>query len=85
MRRPAWVVMTYVVLLLLAVMTALPNLFPSTVRSTLPDWATSQTVSLGLDLQAAHICCSPWSARISLRRDCKNCVKPLSQRCVPGT
>lgn len=56
MRRPAWVVMTYVVLLLLAVATALPNFLPSTVRSTLPDWANSQTVSLGLDLQGgAHL------------------------------
>ncbi|WP_257898246.1 protein translocase subunit SecD [Roseovarius mucosus] len=56
MRRPAWVVMTYVVLLLLAVATALPNFLPSTVRSTLPDWTTSQTVSLGLDLQGgAHL------------------------------
>ena len=56
MRRPAWVVMTYVVLLLLAVATALPNFLPSTIRSSLPDWATSQTVSLGLDLQGgAHL------------------------------
>lgn len=56
MRRPAWVVMTYVVLLLLAVATALPNFLPMSVRSTLPDWATSQTVSLGLDLQGgAHL------------------------------
>jgi SecD/SecF fusion protein len=30
--------------------------FPRLVRSTLPDWATSQTVSLGLDLQGgAHL------------------------------
>lgn len=56
MRRPAWVVMTYVVLLLLAVVMALPNFLPSTVRNTLPDWATSQTVTLGLDLQGgAHL------------------------------
>ena len=56
MRRPKWVVMTYVVLLLLAVATALPNFLPQTVRSTLPDWVTSQTVSLGLDLQGgAHL------------------------------
>src|SRR5690554_1622044 len=56
MRRPAWVVMTYVVLLLLAVATALPNFLPLSVRNTLPDWATSQTVSLGLDLQGgAHL------------------------------
>lgn len=56
MRRPAWVVMTYVVLLLLAVATALPNFLPTSARSTLPDWATSQTVSLGLDLQGgAHL------------------------------
>lgn len=56
MGRPAWVVMTYVVLPLLAVATAVPNFLPSTVRSTLPDWATSQTVSLGLDLQGgAHL------------------------------
>ncbi len=56
MRRPAWVVMTYAVLLLLAVATALPNFLPSSVRSTLPEWATRQTVPLGLDLQGgAHL------------------------------
>ncbi|GGA53686.1 protein translocase subunit SecD [Pelagibacterium lentulum] len=56
MHRPAWVVMTYIVLLLLAVATALPNFLPLSVRSSLPDWATSQTVSLGLDLQGgAHL------------------------------
>lgn len=56
MRRPAWVIVTYVVLLLLAVATALPNFLPSTLRSALPVWATSQTVSLGLDLQGgAHL------------------------------
>ncbi|WP_322892333.1 MULTISPECIES: protein translocase subunit SecD [unclassified Yoonia] len=56
MRRPAWVIMTYVVLLLLAVATALPNFLPTTARNALPDWATSQTVSLGLDLQGgAHL------------------------------
>jgi len=56
MRRPAWVMMTYAVLLLLAVATALPNFLPPSVRNTLPDWATSQTVSLGLDLQGgAHL------------------------------
>lgn len=56
MRRPAWVMMTYVVLLLLAVATALPNFFPAPMRSALPAWATSQTVSLGLDLQGgAHL------------------------------
>jgi len=56
MRRPAWVMMTYVVLLLMAVATAVPNFLPMTVRNSLPDWATSQTVSLGLDLQGgAHL------------------------------
>lgn len=56
MRRPAWVVMTYAVLLLLAVVTALPNFLSKDIRDTLPPWATSQTVSLGLDLQGgAHL------------------------------
>ncbi len=56
MRRSPWVVMTYAVLLLLAVATAVPNFLPNNFRSTLPDWATSQTVSLGLDLQGgAHL------------------------------
>ena len=51
MRRSPWVVMTYAVLLLLAVATAIPNFLSQDIRNTLPDWATSQTVSLGLDLQ----------------------------------
>ncbi|MBQ2260998.1 MAG: protein translocase subunit SecD [Loktanella sp.] len=56
MRRPAWVIMTYVALLFLAVATALPNFLLSTARNALPSWATSQTVSLGLDLQGgAHL------------------------------
>ena len=56
MRRPAWVVMTYAVLLLLAVVTALPNFLSKDIRDTRPPWATSQTVSLGLDLQGgAHL------------------------------
>lgn len=56
MRRPAWVIMTYAVLLLLAVATAIPNFLPQTIRQTLPGWATGQTVSLGLDLQGgAHL------------------------------
>lgn len=56
MRRPAWVIMTYAVLMLLAVAMALPNFLPQTVRSTLPGWVTNQTVSLGLDLQGgAHL------------------------------
>ncbi|WP_322892158.1 MULTISPECIES: protein translocase subunit SecD [unclassified Yoonia] len=56
MRRPAWVLMTYVALLFLAVATALPNFLSTATRNALPDWATSQTVSLGLDLQGgAHL------------------------------
>ncbi|KEJ94849.1 protein translocase subunit secF /protein translocase subunit secD [Pseudosulfitobacter pseudonitzschiae] len=56
MRRPAWVIMTYAVLLLLAVATALPNFFPKNMRDTLPPWLAHQTVSLGLDLQGgAHL------------------------------
>ena len=56
MRRPAWVVMTYAVLLLLAVVTALPNFLSKDIRDTLPPWVTSQSVSLGLDLQGgAHL------------------------------
>ena len=56
MRRPAWVIMTYAVLLLLAVATALPNFLSKDMRDTLPPWVTRQTVSLGLDLQGgAHL------------------------------
>jgi SecD/SecF fusion protein len=48
--------MTYVVLLLLAVATALPNFLSTTTRNALPNWMSSQTVSLGLDLQGgAHL------------------------------
>jgi SecD/SecF fusion protein len=56
MRRPAWVIATYAVLLLLAVVTALPNFLSKDTRDRLPPWATSQTVPLGLDLQGgAHM------------------------------
>lgn len=56
MRRPIWVVMTYAVLLLMAVAMALPNFLSKDLRDTLPPWATGQTVPLGLDLQGgAHL------------------------------
>ena len=56
MRRSPWVVMTYAVLLLLAVATAIPNFLSKDIRNTLPEWASSHTVSLGLDLQGgAHL------------------------------
>jgi SecD/SecF fusion protein len=38
MRRPAWVVMTYAVLLLLAVVMALPNFLSKDMRDRLPPW-----------------------------------------------
>ncbi|MDX5413546.1 MAG: protein translocase subunit SecD, partial [Rhodobacterales bacterium] len=56
MKRSPWVVMTYAVLLLLAVATAIPNFLTEAQRAHLPQWATAQTVSLGLDLQGgAHL------------------------------
>ena len=56
MKRSPWVVMTYAVLLLLAVATAIPNFLTESQRAHLPRWATAQTVSLGLDLQGgAHL------------------------------
>lgn len=56
MRRPAWVVMSCLVLLFLAVATAFPTFHPLSLRSTVPDPATSQTVSLGLNHQGgAHL------------------------------
>jgi SecD/SecF fusion protein len=55
MRRPIWVVMTYAVLLLLAVAMAIPNFLPKDFRDSLPSWETSQTVSLGLDLQGGAL------------------------------
>jgi len=56
MNRPRWVVMTYAVLLLLAVATALPNFMTEQQRAHLPDWTTAQVVPLGLDLQGgAHL------------------------------
>ena len=56
MRRPKWVIMTYAVLLLLAVAAAIPNFLPAAMRGALPAWATGETVALGLDLQGgAHL------------------------------
>ncbi len=56
MKRSPWVMLTYAVLLLLAVATAIPNFLSESQRASLPDWATGQTVSLGLDLQGgAHL------------------------------
>jgi SecD/SecF fusion protein len=56
MNRPKWVAMTYALLLLLAVATALPNFLTEERRASLPDWTTAQVVPLGLDLQGgAHL------------------------------
>ncbi|MGB5864396.1 MAG: protein translocase subunit SecD [Sulfitobacter sp.] len=56
MRRPKWVIATYTMLLLLAVLAALPNFLSSQMRGKLPLWTTREAVSLGLDLQGgAHL------------------------------
>ena len=51
MRTPRWLVVTYALIILFGIVTALPNLFPQPVLAQVPGWLPKQQVTLGLDLR----------------------------------
>ncbi len=51
MRTPRWLVVTYALIILFGIVTALPNLFPQPMLAQLPGWLPKQQVTLGLDLR----------------------------------
>jgi SecD/SecF fusion protein len=51
MRTPRWKLLTYALVLLVGVITALPNLLTETQRAVLPNWLAANHVTLGLDLR----------------------------------
>ena len=51
MRTSPWLVATYVVIIALGILTALPNVLPSSVLDRMPSWLPKEHVSLGLDLR----------------------------------
>ncbi|MBL4916832.1 protein translocase subunit SecD [Szabonella alba] len=56
MRRPFWVLATYALLLIAGIALAIPNFLSESQRAHLPAFLSSNTVSLGLDLQGgAHL------------------------------
>jgi SecD/SecF fusion protein len=51
MRTPRWQLVTYATILLLGIVTALPNLFSQPTLAQFPGWFPKQQVTLGLDLR----------------------------------
>jgi len=51
MRTSPWLVATYVVIIALGILTALPNVLPPSVLERTPSWLPKEHVSLGLDLR----------------------------------
>jgi len=51
MRTPRWKLLTYTMILLVGVITALPNLLTESQRAALPHWWAANHVTLGLDLR----------------------------------
>ncbi len=51
MRTPAWKLYLYLAIILIGILTALPNLFTKEQLAQLPGWVPKQQVSLGLDLR----------------------------------
>ncbi|WP_181707267.1 protein translocase subunit SecD [Chthonobacter rhizosphaerae] len=51
MKTSPWLVATYVVIIALGILTALPNIVPKTTLDALPSWFPRTQVSLGLDLR----------------------------------
>ncbi|MPY75661.1 MAG: protein translocase subunit SecD [Alphaproteobacteria bacterium] len=51
MRIPRWKLITYIVVIVVGIIPALPNLLTPEVRNALPDWLPKKTVTLGLDLR----------------------------------
>ncbi|NKN38496.1 protein translocase subunit SecD [Agrobacterium sp. a22-2] len=56
MRNSPWMVATYVVIVILGILTALPNVLPQTVLDRMPSFLPHDRVELGLDLRGgAHL------------------------------
>ncbi|NKK79826.1 protein translocase subunit SecD [Rhizobium leguminosarum] len=51
MRTSRWLVVTYMVIILLGLLIALPNVLPQSVLQRVPAWLPHEQVSLGLDLR----------------------------------
>lgn len=51
MRNSPWMVTTYIVVILLGILVALPNVIPQSTLDRLPSWLPHDRVSLGLDLR----------------------------------
>ena len=51
LRLPRWRVILVIIVSVLGVLFALPNLVPDNVRQRIPAWLPHQTLNLGLDLQ----------------------------------
>ena len=56
-------VMGYMLVILLGLLVALPNVLPDTTLSRLPSWMPHQRVSLGLDLRETAGVASPLAQR----------------------
>ena len=49
----------YVLIVMLGLLSAAPNILPQSIKQQLPTWYTTSTLSLCLDLQGgSHLCCS---------------------------
>ncbi|APO66380.1 preprotein translocase subunit SecDF 1 [Rhizobium gallicum] len=51
MRTSPWLMLTYTVIILFGIFTALPNVLPQNVLDRVPSWLPHEQVSLGLDLR----------------------------------
>ncbi|MCJ9672399.1 hypothetical protein, partial [Neorhizobium sp. SHOUNA12B] len=51
MRNSPWLVTTYLVIIFLGILVALPNVIPQSTLGRLPAWLPHNRVSLGLDLR----------------------------------
>ncbi|NYZ11181.1 protein translocase subunit SecD [Azospirillum sp. RWY-5-1] len=51
MRTPRWLLVTYALIILTGIVTALPNIIPQPTLAGLPDWFPKQRITLGLDLR----------------------------------
>jgi SecD/SecF fusion protein len=51
MKTSPWLLTTYVVIVLLGILTALPNVLPQSTLDSLPSWVPRDKVALGLDLR----------------------------------
>ncbi len=86
MRTSPWLVLTYTVIIVFGILTALPNVLPKSVLDHVPAWLPHNQVSLGLDLRGgSHLVLEVDEADLTQASGCRRFCRTRGACCAKRT